>query len=153
MLKKSSSEAGLFRPRVLAAFLLCSAGVCLAMFSFNGGVDSDRAAAVSSAPRYMPIPGSDPDDLDRMEAEWNNRLTYPTGIFDPAWVRQAAAVDKSILRSVPFGAGTLNLRVNALTGAQALDPSAPWHTRIGSFRFPQCVAVTPSPTPSPTASP
>src|SRR2546421_1941382 len=122
MFKKSSPEAGFFRPRVFVAFLLCSAGVCLAMFTFNGGVESDRSARVSSAARYMPIPGGDPDDLDRMEAEWNNRLTYPTGVFDPAWVRQAAAVDKSILRSVPFGAGTLNLRVNTLTGAQALDP-------------------------------
>jgi hypothetical protein len=32
------------------------------------------------------------------------------------------------------------------------DPSAPWHTRIGSFKFPQCVAITPSPTPTATAT-
>src|SRR5436190_2038616 len=32
------------------------------------------------------------------------------------------------------------------------DPSAPWHTRIGKFRFPQCVAVVPSPTPTATAT-
>src|ERR1043166_6978688 len=33
------------------------------------------------------------------------------------------------------------------------DPSAPWHTRIGSFKFPQCVALLPSPTPTPSATP
>src|SRR5437762_8878858 len=33
------------------------------------------------------------------------------------------------------------------------DPSAPWHTRIGSFKFPQCVAIVPSPTPTPSATP
>src|SRR5437764_2066356 len=33
------------------------------------------------------------------------------------------------------------------------DPSAPWHTRIGSFKFSQCVPVAPSPTPTATATP
>ena len=90
------------------------------MFSFNGGVDSNRSTGVPSAERYMPVPGGDPDDLDRIEAEWNNRLTYPTGVFDPAWVRQAAAADARIARSVPFGA-QVNLRVgNAPT---TLDPT------------------------------
>ena len=32
------------------------------------------------------------------------------------------------------------------------DPSAPWHTRIGSFKFSQCVASAPSPTPTATAT-
>jgi hypothetical protein len=39
MLKRSSPEAGLFNLRVFLAFVLFSAGVCLAMVSFNGGVD------------------------------------------------------------------------------------------------------------------
>ena len=37
----------------------------------------------------MPVRGGEPDDLNRMEEEWNNRLTYPTGIFNPAWLRLA----------------------------------------------------------------
>src|SRR5256886_489339 len=123
MLKKSPPETGFFSPRAFVAFLLLSTGVCLAMFGFNAGVDSDRSSTVPHAERYLPVPGGEPDDLDRLEAEWNNRLTYPTGIFDPAWVRRAAVVDKSIARSVPFGAGTLNLRLDALTGAPALDPT------------------------------
>ena len=120
MLKKSSPEAGLFRPRVFIAFLLLSAGVCLAMWSFNGGRDADRSTNVPSAAHYLPIPGGEPDDLDRIEAEWNNRLTYPTGVFNPAWVRQAAAADARIARSVPFGA---QVDLGMGNGPTALDPT------------------------------
>ena len=57
MPKKPSPEAGLFSPRVFVAFLLFSAGVCLAMFNFGGGVDSLRSSNVPTAERYMPVPG------------------------------------------------------------------------------------------------
>ena len=46
--------------------------------------------------RYMPVPGEEEEEseaLDRLESEWHNRLTYPTGIFNPAWIRQALAQD------------------------------------------------------------
>ena len=62
-----------------------------------------KASSVSQPPRYMPVPGGEPDDLDRMETEWNNRLTYPTGLFDPAWVRLAALKDALIPRGIPGG--------------------------------------------------
>lgn len=120
MLKKPSPEAGLFHPRVFVAFLLFSAAVCLAMFSFNGEIYSNRSTGVPSAERYLPVPGGNPDDLDRIEAEWNNRLTYPTGVFDPAWVRQAAAADARVARSVPFGA-QVNLRMG--NSPTTLDPT------------------------------
>jgi hypothetical protein len=68
----------------------------------------------------MPIPGGEADDLDRLEAEWNNRLTYPTGVFDPAWVRAAATVDKTISRSIPFGTRATLQLPNA---PAALDPT------------------------------
>src|SRR2546423_429635 len=113
------SEPGIFRPRVFAAFVLFSAGVSLLAVSIDDGTKTNIAAPQ----RYMPVPGGEPDDLDRLETEWNNRLTYPTGIFNPAWVRVAAAADKLIPRSAPFGAGTLNLRVDAPSGTQALDPT------------------------------
>jgi hypothetical protein len=56
-------------------------------------------------PRYMPVAGErgEAEGLNRMEEEWNNRLTYPTGVFDPAWVRQAAAQDRLIRRAIPGG--------------------------------------------------
>src|SRR2546421_8270847 len=81
MFKKSSPEAGLFRPRVFVAFLLFSAGVCLAMFGFNRGPEPGVPPVVRNAERFMPVRGGDPDDLNRMEMEWHNRVTYPTGRF------------------------------------------------------------------------
>src|SRR2546423_14074444 len=103
MHKKAPSESGMFSPRVFLAFLLCSAGILLAISSFTGKPGRERHSPSNHLERYLPVPGGEADDLDRLEAEWNNRLTYPTGIFDPGWVRQAAAVDKLIARNVPFG--------------------------------------------------
>ncbi|MGZ4983313.1 MAG: WD40/YVTN/BNR-like repeat-containing protein, partial [Chthoniobacterales bacterium] len=52
----------------------------------------------------MPIVGSEHEDLERYELDWSNRLTYPTGIFDPEWVRKAADKDANIERGIPAGA-------------------------------------------------
>ena len=113
MRKYFASQSGVSNPRVLLAFALCSAGVLLAISSFTGmpwhpvGPDgSNRQNAggdIDQLQRYMPIPGGKVDDLDRMEVEWNNRLTYPTGIFNPAWLRLAAAKDALIPRGIPAG--------------------------------------------------
>jgi hypothetical protein len=61
------------------------------------------AKAVPRPEHYMPVPGGEADDLDRMEEEWNIRLTYPTGVFNPEWLRVAAAADALIQRAVPLG--------------------------------------------------
>src|SRR5438128_2059831 len=97
--------------RVLFALSLCSSGGLLAMFSFVGAPSflTGPAQQVAhqdrdSRPRYMPVRGDRGEDLGRLEEEWNQRLTYPTGRFDPAWVRQAAAQDATIRRNIPFGA-------------------------------------------------
>ena len=45
----------------------------------------------------------DVEQLLDQEAFWLNRLTYPTGRFDPAWVREAAQQDSTVERSVPEG--------------------------------------------------
>ncbi len=37
MKKSSGSESGAFNPRIFAAFILCSVGAWLAMFSFGPG--------------------------------------------------------------------------------------------------------------------
>ena len=132
MKKKRTSTSGLFNPRVLLAFALCSAGVLLATFGFTGvprqlvgcpgGSNcEDRRTSTEQPQRYMPIPGGDADDLDRMEVDWHNRLTYPTGRFDPAWVRQAAAQDARIARSIPVGLQANNL--NQSGAALTLDPN------------------------------
>lgn len=42
-------------------------------------------------------------NLIEKEEYWAHRLSYPTGDFDPAWVREAAEQDALIPRSVPAG--------------------------------------------------
>ena len=89
------------------------------------------APVAKAAPRPeldMPVPGGKADDLDRMEQEWHNRLTYPTGIFNPEWLRLAAATDALIQRAIPAGAPGIFLKgpnaplVLSSTGFTALGP-------------------------------
>ncbi|MEY2542217.1 MAG: hypothetical protein QOI22_1819, partial [Verrucomicrobiota bacterium] len=110
MQRTSTSRAGFFNPRIFFAFTLCSVGLVLAVFSFvpptqpsRGGRNAERFE------RDMPVPGGEPDDLNRLELEWHNRLTYPTGIFNPTWLRQAALQDATIARNVPVGVPSKNL--------------------------------------------
>jgi len=36
-----------------------------------------------------------------LEGYWNDRLTFPTGKFNPGWVRKAAEQDKKVPRGTP----------------------------------------------------
>src|SRR5688572_12028270 len=104
MHRKLFSESGIFSPRVFLAFLFCSTGVLLAISSFTGVPWRSLKPHDGIRPeRYMPVPGGEADDLNRLEAEWHNRLTYPTGLFDPTWVRRAAGSDALLRRSTPAG--------------------------------------------------
>ena len=106
-------DRGRIHLRSLLALVLCSLGLLLAIAGFIG-IPSRPGDVPTAAERYMPIPGGEPDDLNRLELDWHNRLTYPTGRFDPAWVRQAAAGEARILRRVPLGRRSTNLkRINA----------------------------------------
>ena len=60
--------------------------------------------------------------LLEQESFWHNRLTYPTGRFDPSWVRQAAAQDSQIERGIPTGRQTATDRLQ--TSPLALDPNS-----------------------------
>jgi hypothetical protein len=120
MKEKSASQSAFFNPRLLLSFVLCSIGVLLAVFGF-AGKPSHPIGDRDQLPRYMPVPGGGADDLDRMEVEWNNRLTYPTGRFDPAWVRSAAARDALITRGIPLGLQGMDLKGRHMP--LALDPS------------------------------
>ncbi len=123
MLKKSSSsESGFFSPRAFVAFVFCLAGLCLAMFDFNGGTEYHHAKSTPGLERYMPVRGGDPDDLNRMETEWNNRITYPTGHFNPEWVRLAAAQDARVASGIPAGIPSANL--NQANSPLVLDPNS-----------------------------
>jgi hypothetical protein len=56
MQKKSTSESGLFNPRILAAFFLCSAGALLAMFSLASTPPSGTLTDTSGAQSYTAGP-------------------------------------------------------------------------------------------------
>src|SRR5438045_2352874 len=105
-MKKNTSPSGSFNPRIFLSFVLGFAGVFLAMASITP--PSQNAATPVAAPeaprdRDIPVAGDKGEDLDRMEQEWNNRLTYPTGIFNPEWLRTAAVQDSLVTRAVPLG--------------------------------------------------
>jgi PKD repeat protein len=56
MQKKSTSESGLFNPRILAAFFLCSAGVLLTMFSLASTPPSGTLSDTSGPLNYTAGP-------------------------------------------------------------------------------------------------
>ncbi len=69
------------------------------------GHHSTRATAPPSAAAYMPVPGSgEGEQFGAMDTYWNDRLTYPTGHFNPAWLRAAKTQDARIASRRPrFG--------------------------------------------------
>ena len=89
--RKRLGEGGFINLRTVLGLTLGLSGIALAIFA-----GKDAAVPRASEPeRYMPVPGagshSEADGLAQLEQYWHNRLTYPTGRFDPAWVRAAAA--------------------------------------------------------------
>lgn len=121
MRKNPARSPGFFRLRALVAFALCSAGLLLATFAITGIPGKNGGNDAQELQRDMPIPGGKADDLNRMELEWNNRLTYPTGRFDPAWLRAAAKQDARVERNVPWGLPPPNLKRS--NSPLSLDPS------------------------------
>ena len=104
-MKKRPGQRGFLQIRALLALLLFGAAVCLAKFSIAPprAVNGARERGDVDRPRYMPVQGERGEELNRMEEEWNNRLTYPTGIFNPAWLQAAAVQDSSVQRAIPAG--------------------------------------------------
>src|SRR6266516_5028952 len=101
--RRSLGKGGFFNLRALLGLTLCLFGVALAILA-------ERGAAPRPAPepaRYMPVPGgssqSESARLAQLEQYWHDRLTFPTGRFNPAWVRAAAAEHARIQSGVPSG--------------------------------------------------
>ena len=99
MKKKSSTSAAFFNLRVLLGFTLSFLGLALAILAgkdialrnLQGPTRADVLAGRSGeTARYMPVPGrnarEEASGLARLEQYWNDRLTFPTGRFNPAWV-------------------------------------------------------------------
>src|SRR5437667_659692 len=112
-------EGGFFNLRALIGFTLCFAGVALALFAHFSPIPDHlglSGAVKASRPLpYIPAPGGRPEaeaaDLARLERFWTDRLTYPTGRFDPGWLRAAAVQHARLPIGVPAGApATLNPR-------------------------------------------
>ena len=139
MKKKSTSHSAFFNLRILLGFTLSFLGVALALFAGWGGAlrspDGPNRTGVPAAhpdqpARYMPVPGASTREeaagLAQLEQYWFDRLTFPTGRFNPAWVRAAARQHARMPKGVPFGQRLkLNLaNPNALntTSFTALGP-------------------------------
>jgi hypothetical protein len=103
MKKKTSTRSAFFNFRVLLGTTVVLAGVGLVLFA---GREAAPHRQDQPAP-YKPTPG---DDLQgdaagmiRLRDYWHHRLTYPTGRFDPAWVRAATAQHARMSTGVPAG--------------------------------------------------
>jgi len=128
--KRPPRAAAFLNARFAVAFIFYFAGILLTIAGFAdlgsqsgdcpNGSDCHRVTRDSSE-RYMPVPGGEADDLESMEIDWHNRVTYPTGRFDPAWVRQAAAQDAQVARAVPAGLQANDLNQNE--SSLVLDPN------------------------------
>ncbi len=67
--------------------------------------------------------GHAPVDAQRIidaETYWNHRVTYPTGKFNPEWVRSAANQDRRIHRGTPGGRRRFRSLTDGGTGTQSL---------------------------------
>ncbi len=130
----SAGSSGLLKIRLLGALLLLGMGICLARFSFAPPqiFKAQHPRGDLNRPRYMPVQGERGEELDRMEQEWNNRITYPTGVFDPAWVRQAAVQDSLVQRAIPAGVPFKGpVGINGATGSSPLALSSTGFTALG----------------------
>ena len=116
MKKHSSARAAFFTVRVLLGVTLSFLGLALAIFANRDGVPrSPQGPGQSGVPegrsdepaRYMPVPGTNTREeaagLAQLEQFWFDRLTFPTGRFNPAWVRAAARQHARMPSGVPFG--------------------------------------------------
>src|SRR5436190_16318983 len=108
--RKRLVEGAFINLRMLLGLTLGLSGIALAIFA-----GKDVAVPRASEPeRYMPVPGAKEQEeaigLAQLEQYWHDRLTYPTGRFDPAWVRAAATQHARMASGVPAGAySKLNL--------------------------------------------
>ena len=116
---KSSTRSAFFNLRALLGLTLCFLGLALAIPALRPAAELPTG--------HMPVPGAEPrEDLARLKQYWHNRLTYPTGRFDPAWVREAAVQHARMPVGVPAGVPAMLNPQSPLalspTGFTALGP-------------------------------
>jgi hypothetical protein len=65
-------------------------GAALGAVLLAGSIHFTRAHAKAAAPKkFAPVPEGT-EHLNTLESCWNERITYPTRHFNPAWLRAAA---------------------------------------------------------------
>ena len=112
--KPSVLQSAFFNLRLLVALSLCLVGGLFAIVAFKSGTHQNVAQQTLTAPqndeqipRYMPVPGvrgqNESRDLEQLEGFWADHLSYPTGKFNPAWVRAAADQHKAMTKALPAG--------------------------------------------------
>src|SRR5947207_2199071 len=101
--RRPVSEGGFFSLRAVIGLAICLLGAVLAIFAVRPTAEQRTQGPL----RYMPVPADNPQEesaaLGRLEQFWFDRLTFPTGRFNPAWVRAAAAQHDRMQSGVPFG--------------------------------------------------
>src|ERR1044072_7928566 len=112
MKKHSSARAAFFNFRLLLGVTLGFLGVALAIFAGrdgllrgpNGPNRRNVSSELSDQPHYLPVPGCDVREeaagLAQLEQFWFDRLTFPTGRFNPEWVRAADRQHKRMPRGM-----------------------------------------------------
>ena len=72
--------------------VVAAVGVALFVTALVAGSTHWRASTKASAPlRYMALANGDAgEQLGLMDSYWNDRVTYPTGNYNPEWLRHAA---------------------------------------------------------------
>jgi hypothetical protein len=105
---KFGSTSAFFKMRLAFGVCLCSLSLAIAVFALKKAPEQQREGEEVAAPeRDMPTLGESLGDerksLERLEQFWNDRLTYPSGKFDPAWVRAAAEQHHRMPAGVPAG--------------------------------------------------
>jgi hypothetical protein len=131
MKKHSSARAAFFNVRVLLGITLGCLGLSLAIFAAKEGMlrspktPSGSTLAAAQPARDLPVPSGDKREeaasLGQLEQFWFDRLTFPTGHFNPAWVRAAAREHARMPKGMPFGHRT-KLSLN-LAGHDGLSTS------------------------------
>lgn len=98
---------------------------------------SKEQAGPNESERYMPVPGGENGDeargLNLLEQYWNDRLTYPTGMFNPEWVRAAVAQRNAMSQSVPAGSFARLMKPENRAGAKAGETLIPLSLSTGAF--------------------
>ncbi|HEY6150148.1 MAG TPA: hypothetical protein VIW19_06480, partial [Gaiellaceae bacterium] len=77
-------------------------GAALVAALIVGSVHFTRTHASAKPAKFMPVPEGT-EKLSTLDSYWNNRITYPTGRYNPAWLRAAARQAARIPSRAPHG--------------------------------------------------